>query len=184
MKAHITSQALDLEKHRVFVEGRSGISLPAAGALYWTILGIAGFFLSDYQWCLAALFTSGLIFPLGMLLSKPLNANLFVDSPLTDIWLPAFMPVFLSFGITIPAFYADMSLLPLCLAIAMSLHWSVFGWLYKKQIFLIHAIARTLIVVLIWFLLPDARFTLLPLAVGVIYMITFSWLLIRLRDEA
>ncbi len=183
MASELTSEALAKEKRRIFVAGRGGVSLPAAGALYWTALGIAGFFLSEYSWCLFALFTSGLIFPLGILLSKPLGANLFVESPLANIWLPAFTPVFLSFGITIPAFYVDTSLVPLTLAVGMSLHWPVFGWLYDRPVFSVHAVARVVAVTLIWLLLPGARFTLLPLTVSLVYLVTFAWLLSRVKAE-
>ena len=63
----------------------------------------------------------------------------------------------------------------------MSLHWSVFGWLYDRPVFSVHAVTRVIVVTLIWPLLPGTRFTLLPLAVGLIYLATFAWLLSRVR---
>ena len=181
MAPKFTSESLANEKRRIFLKGRGGVSLPAAGALYWTGLGVAGFFLPDYVWCLTALFTSGLIFPLGIFLSKPLGANLFLVSPLADIWFPAFTPVFLSFAITVPAFYVDVSLVPLTLAVGMSLHWPVFGWLYNQPVFLIHAVVRVFAVTAIWLLFPAVRFTVLPLVVGLVYLVTFVWLLNRVK---
>lgn len=141
----------------------------------------AGLVLADRTWCIVALATSGLIFPLGIALSRPLDADLFVDSPIADVWLPAFAALALSFGITIPAFSVDPGLVPLGLAIGMSLHWPVFGWLYDRRGFMVHALVRTAVVVALWTLLPGQRFTAIPLAVGVVYLVTVGWLLLAVR---
>ena len=177
----ITSEELYKEKQRIFVEARSGVSLPAAGAVYWLALGIAGFYLSQNAWCLAAFVTSGLIFPLGMLLSKPLGADLFIESPLANLFFPALLPVGLSFALTIPMYFVDPSLVPLGLAVGMSLHWPTIGWIYGKPAFVVHAVVRVVLVVVIWFAIPSATFTGLPLSVGFVYVATFAWLLFQVR---
>ena len=177
----ISTEELNEEKDRLFVQAGGGISLPAAGAIYWLALGLVGFYLPAGAWSITALVTSGLIFPLGILLSKPLGADLFPESPLSNLFLPAILPVGLSLAVTIPAFYVDTSLVPLCLAIGMNLHWPTIGWIYGRPVFIVHAVVRAALVVFIWFAVPSATFTALPLSVGIVYLVTFVWLLVQVR---
>lgn len=177
----ISTEELTKEKDRLFVQARGGISLPVAGAIYWLALGIAGFYLPAGAWCIAAFATSGLIFPLGILLSKPLGTDLFPESPLSTLFLPALVPLGLSFAITIPAFFVEPSLVPLGLAVGMSLHWPVIGWIYERPALIVHAVVRVVLVIFIYFALPSATFTALPLSVGFVYAVTFVWLLIQVR---
>ena len=177
----LSPEVVAAERRRLFVDARAGISLPVAGAVYWLALGAAGFALDEYVWCLVAFSASGLIFPLGLLLSKPLGARLLLDSPLAGVVLPALVPVGLSFGVTIPAFYVDPTLVPLSLAVGMSLHWPVIGWLYGRPEFVAHAVVRVLLAVALWVALPGARFTALPLAVGAVYCATVAALWVGVR---
>ena len=57
--------------------------------------------------------------------------------------------------------WAEVQLVPLVLAIGMSLHWPVIGWSYgRTTLFAAHAVVRAIVVFLIWWLVPDGRFTL------------------------
>ncbi len=91
----MTTEELKLEKSKYFIEANGGISLPAAGFIYWLALGIAGFYLDPKMWAITGFFSSGLIFPIGLLLSKPLKANLMVKHPLAGLVMPAMMAMFL-----------------------------------------------------------------------------------------
>jgi hypothetical protein len=77
--------------------------------------------------------------------------------------LPVLLPVALSLAIGVATFNSDMSFVPLALVIGLASHWPAVGWLYETAIFTVHAIVRVSIATAIWFLLPEARFTLLPL---------------------
>ncbi len=158
----MTTKELDLERSRYFKETNGGISLPAAGFIYWLILGISGSFLEAGTWALFGFFTSGLIFPLGLLLSKPLNSNLMVKGPLSGLALHAMTSIFLSWPMIIIGYHTDVSLTPLFLAIGMSLHWPVIGWMYACKACLIHAITRVSSVTILWFVLPEYRYTIIP----------------------
>jgi hypothetical protein len=172
MDATVLPQLLKEEKRNFLIRANGGISLPAAGALYWLALGLAGFYVDQSHWTYAALFGSGLIFPLGLLLSKPLKANLMVPSPLGSLFFPAFMSMFLSYPVSMTAAYYNVSIAPLAFSIGMSLHWPVIGWMYGSRICYVHALARVILVTACWFVFPDHRFTLIPFVVAVIYLIT------------
>ncbi|WP_144051765.1 DUF7010 family protein [Fibrisoma limi] len=166
------AEQLDRERRRYFVRSNGGIALPAAGTLYWLALSIAGFWLKPGQWMLLAFTTSGLIFPLGLALQKPLRANILIKSPLSGLIGPALTTMMLSWPVTIAASGVDKALVPLTLAVGMSLHWPIIGWLFGSRVCIIHAISRAALTTGIWYLFPSDRFTLIPLAVGLLYGLT------------
>ena len=178
------SEELVFEKKKYIIEANGGISLPAAGVVYWLALGVAGFYLEPNEWALLGFITSGLIFPLGMLLSKPLKANLMVKTPLSSLIFPAMVSMFLIWPIIIAGYLTSISLVPLFLAIGMSLHWPAIGWMYGSRVCLIHAIIRVGLVTIIWFALPDYRFTAIPILVSLIYLFTIWGLKQEVRKAA
>ena len=60
------SEEIKKEKLNYFIKANGGISLPFAGFIYWIIVGFLGFILEPQQWARITLFSSGLIFPLGL----------------------------------------------------------------------------------------------------------------------
>ncbi len=148
-----------------------------AGALYWLTLGILGFFLPERLWIFCAAFGSGLIFPLGLLFSKPLNSNLFIkDEPLANVAGFAVLAINLLWPLYFAIIVVAPALLPLALGVGMSLHWPIIGWMYGSRACLTHAVVRVLLVTALWVLLPAQRLTLLPLSVAFIYVVTVFWL--------
>lgn len=177
----IDAQSLKREKARFFVETRGAVYLPMAGSIYWLALAIAGYFLPGRTWCLVVLTATGLAFLLGLFVARPIVAKLSLKSPLASLFLPALLPVALSYGITIPAFYTEISLVPLTWAIGLASHWPAFGWIYGNSTYIVHAVVRTVLAAGIWFLLPEGRFTLLPLAISLVYVATSVWQVRELR---
>jgi hypothetical protein len=158
----------------------AGLSLPVAGLIYWLALGVAGFYLSPRTWGIAACIGSGLIFPLGMLLSKPFATNLFVkDQPLNSLAPMAVLSINLLWPLHLAIFFTAPQLLPLSLAIGMGLHWPIIGWMYGSRACLQHALMRVAAVSVVWFLFPAFRFTVLPMVVAAAYLVT----IVQLRRE-
>ena len=62
----VSLEQLNAEKTRLFRVARSGVSLPAAGAIYWLGLGVVGLYLPPRAWCLAAFGGIALFFPQEM----------------------------------------------------------------------------------------------------------------------
>jgi len=82
-------QLMTEEKTNFLLETNGGISMPMAGAIYWIALCVAGFFLSLNTWILLAFYTSGLIFPLGIALARPMKANVLKKGPIANATFPA-----------------------------------------------------------------------------------------------
>lgn len=175
----MTHVSLDQAKTDLMCRAGAGLSLPVAGMLFWLALGAAGYFLSPKAWGLAACFGSGLIFPLGLLLSKPFASNLLIKDPLSTLALRAVLAINLLWPLHLAVYFADPQLLPLSLAIGMGLHWPIVGWMYGSTACFRHAFIRVGAVSAVWFLYPAGRFTVLPFVLAAAYLIT----VLQLRQE-
>ena len=168
----ITSQALLAERHRYFVAAGGGISLPVAGAIYWILLGILGSRLPLADWALFAAAGSGMIFPLGLLLQKPLRANFMkAKSPVGGAAIWAVMGINFLWPMHFAVIGVQPELTVLTLAIGMTIHWVVIGWSYASKACFIHAFARMIVVTGMFYAMPEARLTLLPFAIAVLYLL-------------
>ncbi|OYQ35585.1 hypothetical protein CHU95_07630 [Niveispirillum lacus] len=164
-----------------------GFPVPLAGMIYWLILAGAGQLLDFKGWLMVAVWGSGLIFPLALLLAKLFNCHFIGDrTAVTNVLLPAFISMLLFWPVLAASLSISPELAPLILAIGMSGHWPIIGWTYDRVgLYAGHALIRALITTLIWFWLPDARLTLLPLSVAILYGLTVLAILMdvrRLRD--
>jgi hypothetical protein len=59
------------------------------------------------------------------------------------------------------------------------LMWMPFSWMIQHWIGMFHTISRTVLVLLLWYLLPESRFVAIPFAIVFIYLITIYVLLNR-----
>jgi hypothetical protein len=177
------STALLAERHAAYVRLKGGYSLPIAGAIYWAALAWAGTAFSAQAWTLIAMYASGLIFPLGILVSKLLRNDFMKDrTAVSSLLFPAFVGMLLFFPMLFAALSVAPSLAPLMLAIGMSMHWPVIGWTYgKTAIYTSHAIVRAIACFAIWMWLPEGRYTLLPAAVALVYVATVVAIFVDLR---
>ncbi|AYB33234.1 DUF7010 family protein [Chryseolinea soli] len=165
-------ELLRQEKRNAFLKANGGLALPAAGFLYWLALGIAGLYLSPRMWFPVAAFTSGLIFPLGLLLAKPLKSDIMNKSALTDLLLPAFISMLMFWPLAFAGAQTNLSFVPLAIGVGMGIHWPVIGWVYGRWLYLGHAVVRTVGATALWYAFPDARFVMVPLFVSGVYLIT------------
>lgn len=161
---------LEQQKRQLLIDANAGISFPVAGSIYWLALAILGYYLEPNFWIFIAFCGSGLIFPLGLLLDKPLKANSMMKTELTKLTFPALMGMLTFWPSAIIAYGSIPDLVPLILAIGMGAHWPVICWMYGLNTGMYHAGFRTVFVFLAWNFLPDLRYTLIPLIVMVVYL--------------
>lgn len=153
---------------------RGGFPIPLAGAVYWGVLAWLGSFLTVHSWCMIAFIGSGAIFPMALLFAAIFRNGFMKDKTATgDVLLPAFISMLLFWPMIVAAMQVAPQLVPLILAIGMSLHWPVIGWSYGRTgLYSAHSIVRALVCLAVWLWMPEARFTVLPLAVAVVYLLT------------
>ena len=63
----------------------------------------------------------------------------------------------LLWALHIPLFLYAPEFLPLSVGIGLGLHWIVYSWIIQHPVGLIHAILRTVLVLLAWFIFPESR---------------------------
>lgn len=169
----LTKETLLAERRRYFVAANGGISLPVAGAVYWTVLGVLAATDAVADWGLTAAMLSGLIFPLGLVLQYPLKAKFMgVKSPVSGAAMWSIVTINFLWPLHFVVISAVPEAAPLTLAIGMTLHWPVIGWSYASRVCYAHAIARIVVVTAIWYAIPEWRFTGLSFAVAGLYLMT------------
>ncbi len=173
------------ERKRYAVAAGGGISLPVAGGIYWAVVGMLGFYLPPSDWAFVAAAGSGMIFPLGLLLQRPLRSPFMkAKSPLSGVTMAAIIAINLLWPVHFVLISAMPEAAPLALAIGMTLHWPIIGWGYASRVCLLHALVRVAVVTVIWYALPELRFTGIPFAVSVLYLMAaggISWEVRRFR---
>lgn len=139
LENHLAALRADFDRQA----GRS-LALPVAGALIWTVAGVAGLTLPTRTATFVLLFASGAIFPVGLLIARQLGEKLIDNTnPLARLMGLAVLMVNLLWALHLTLLAHDVALFPLSLGIGLGIHWVVFSWIIGNPLGTIHAIART-----------------------------------------
>ncbi|MCI5081503.1 MAG: hypothetical protein MRY78_07430 [Saprospiraceae bacterium] len=165
-----------LQEQRIDFSNRPFIAMPLAGLIVWAIIGIIGIFFSDIIAVWSIFIGTGSIVYLGLFISKFTGEN-FMDknkpkNEFDGLFMAAVVQALLVYAIAIPFFLVDYSSLPMTVGILTGLMWIPFSWIIKHWVGLFHTLARTAVVVALWYLLPAYRFILIPFAIVLIYLLT------------
>jgi len=172
-----------LEQQRIEFVNQKFLATPLAGMIVWFIIGTIGLFFSDFIAVWSIFIGTGSIVYLGLFLSKFTGEN-FLDksrpkNEFDTLFLFTAGQAILVYSIAIPFFLVDYSSLPMSVGILTGLMWLPFSWIVKHWVGIFHALSRTVLVLTLWYLLPEYRFTVIPFGIVLIYLIT----LIILRNR-
>ncbi|MEO7072825.1 MAG: hypothetical protein ABI300_07695 [Rhodanobacter sp.] len=178
-----TSRSLDEQRDEF--SRRRFLAMPLAGAIAWTLVGLAGVFATPVQVAWTLFIATGSIAYLGMLLSRFTGEN-FLDKtrPKNTFDTMFFLTVGMSllvYAIAIPFFLRDYTSLPLSVGILTGLMWIPLSWIIRHWIGMAHAVCRTLLVLAAWYLFPTLRFVVIPALIVAIYVFTMLVLESRWR---
>ncbi|CAM3410447.1 DUF7010 family protein [Aequorivita lipolytica] len=176
-----------LEEQRIEFANRKFLATPLAGLIAWLIVGIAGLTLPIQATVWVLFIATGCIVYLGMFISKFTGEN-FLDKtkPKNEFDKLFFFTVgqaILVYSIAIPFFIIDYSSLPLTVGILTGLMWLPFSWIINHWVGIFHALTRTVLVLVLWYLLPEYRFVVIPFGIVLIYIITLLILKNRKKTE-
>lgn len=175
----MTTPLADLRSEYAFHAGRS-IALPLAGALVWTLIGLAALFLPARTATMALIFGTGAIFPIALALARPLRERLIDNpSPLAALMGRSVLMVNLLWAVHLTVYTKVPEMLPLTLGIGLGLHWIVFGWVIDHRLGVIHAAVRTVLVATMWWMMPGARISAVAAAVVAAYAYSILALMTR-----
>lgn len=163
------------EQRKEFSNGKF-LATPIAGIIAWLIVGISGLFFTDVITVWVLFVATGSIVYLGIFISKFTGEDFLDKTKPKNIFDGLFMYTVgqsvLVYAIAIPFFLLDYSSLPLTVGILTGTMWLPFSWIIKHWVGIFHAVVRTVLVLLLWYLFPEDRFIMIPFAIIGIYIIT------------
>lgn len=165
-----------LEEQRIEFSNRKFLATPLAGLIVWTIIGIVGIFFSDFIAVWTIFIGTGSIVYLGLFLSKFTGEN-FLDksrpkNEFDTLFLFSAAQAILVYAIAIPFFLVDYSSLPMTVGVLTGLMWLPFSWIIKHWVGIFHTLIRIILVLTLWYLLPEHRFIAIPFGIVFVYIIT------------
>ena len=156
---------------------KRSLAMPIAGAIYWLALAIVSTQVSERLGLLILLFGSGTIFPIALLIAKITKEKVFSpNNPLAKLMGVSVLMVNLLWALHIPLFLYAPEFLPLSVGIGLGLHWIVYSWIIQHPVGLIHAILRTVLVLLAWFIFPESRLFAIGISIVLVYCLSI-WLM-------
>ena len=165
-----------LEEQRIEFANRPFLATPIAGLVVWLIVGVAGFFLPVRTTVWVLFIGTGSIAYLAIFISNFTGERFISKNKRKNVFDRLFLFTVLQsvliYSIAIPFFILDYSSLPLTVGILTGTMWIPFSWIIKHWVGIFHAVLRTIVVLLLWYTMPDYKFVIIPFAIVLIYLIT------------
>ncbi|MDL5512224.1 hypothetical protein QSE00_10390 [Arenibacter sp. M-2] len=163
------------QQRREFSKGPF-LATPISGLIAWLLVAISGIFFSDRVTVWVLFIATGSIVYLALFISKFTGEN-FMDrnkpkNVFDGLFFFSVAQAVLVYAIAIPFFLTDYTSLPLSVGILTGTMWLPFSWIIQHWIGIVHAIVRTVSIVILWYVFPDLRFVVIPLVIVVIYVAT------------
>ncbi|WP_456276367.1 DUF7010 family protein [Bacillus sp. AK128] len=169
----------------VIAEAKKGFPILLAGSIVFFVFTFLPLFLPMEVVHLVWIFGLGAIFPLGLLLSKPLGVDFFSSkNPLGTlggiIAAPQafFIPVFIIVYQNMPEY------LPFTIGLLGGSHFLPYMWIYKSKAYLFVTLAACISSFILGGWLIDQAFTLVPIAISLTYLIGVLLIQKELKTES
>ncbi|MFJ7184498.1 DUF7010 family protein [Lysinibacillus xylanilyticus] len=171
----------NLQKEIIF-EVKKGYPILLSGAVVFLIFTLMPFVFPIEAVRLIWIFGLGVIFPIGIFISKILGVNLFsTDNPLGTLGgivaapQAFYIPVFIIVYMKIPEY------LPFTIGLLAGSHFLPYIWIYKSKAYLFVTLGTCLSALILGGFLVDKAFTLVPLAISIVYGIGVLLILRELK---
>ncbi|MDR7121053.1 DUF7010 family protein [Rheinheimera soli] len=176
---------LTLSQLRQDFEQRSNksMSMPLAGTVFWSVVLVLSLLLPFKTVLLVMLFGSGAIFPLALLFAKWRGEDLFMKANVLGKLMGVGVIMANSlWALHIPLLFAKPELVPFSLALALAIHWPLYGWIIQHKLGLQHLLMRAfgLFAAFLW--LPINSITAAALVTVICYLVTLLQMHRRVAD--
>lgn len=175
------------EQWRSF-RARKFLAMPIAGALAWSLIGVLNLwvFESTFARSMTIYAGTGMILYLGMLVARLTGEDLMgrqdPGNPFDRLFLGATAQAVFVYAIAIPFAIEKPDSLPLSVGILTGLMWIPFSTLVQHWVGYFHTISRTILILVLWYAWPEARFYSIPAAVVAVYLLTIGFLWLRYQS--
>ena len=165
-----------LDVQRAEFSKSSFLATPLSGLIIWLIVGIAGLTLPNTITVWVLFIGTGSIVYLALFISKFTGED-FLDktkpkNEFDTLFMYTVGQAVVVYAIAIPFFLIDYTSLPMTIGILTGTMWIPFSWIIKHWVGLFHTISRTVLVLVLWYMLPELRFIAIPFGIVIIYLIT------------
>jgi hypothetical protein len=178
-------QEMTLEQQREEYSKSRFLAMPLAGMIMWLLVAIASQFIDEGMMVLTTYMLIGSIFYLGVFISKFTGEDFFrkgkPKNAFDGLFLVAIGMAMLVFAIAIPFAIEMPESLPLSLGIMTGLMWLPHSWIIQHWVGYFHAICRTVLILIAWYLFPEQVFFIIPLIIVCIYAISIAVFEMRWR---
>lgn len=169
-------------KSDIIKDSKKGSAFLYAGAMYWLVMGVLSFFMEDdHLLALCYLVGMGSVFPLAILISRLLQANLFSKNPLGELG-----------GVTggIQAFYLliwiilyieNYQLLPVAIGVLGASHFLPYVWIYNSKTYGYFTIMMAAVSFVFGYIFIDQAFISLPFLLVAVYIIAVAGLALETK---
>lgn len=164
------SKTLDSLQKEIIFEAKKGFPLLLSGAAVFLIYALINLMLPIEAVRLIWILGLGVIFPIGILISKILGVNLLsTENPLGTLGgLVAapqafYIPVYIIVYMKIPEY------LPFTIGLLAGSHFLPYMWIYKSKAYLFVTLGICFSALILGGFFVDHAFTLVPLAISIVY---------------
>lgn len=178
---------MDLKKDRenLSIEGKNGISFLLSGLIIWIVITVIfSTNLTLIQKNIYMFFSTGLMFPLSIFISKQIKAEWkFENHPLGKLGLYLNLAQFMYFPILAWAFQHNPIQVVSFFAVITGAHFFPYGWLYDARAYtVLSPITSITIVIISWNITID-QLWLVPLITVIFLSILVFWLFVDYRKK-
>lgn len=178
---------LTLEEQRAAFAKKRFVAMPIAGTIVWALIGIIGLTMPT-EWKIWSIWIGcGSIFYLGMGISKITGEDFFnkliPNNAFNHLFMVGLVMALLVFAISIPFSLQDYTSTPLTVGILTGLMWMPWSWAIQHWVGYFHTLARTILILVLWFAFPDSRFVSIPFAIVAVYIVTIVVMERRYKKE-
>jgi uncharacterized membrane protein YqjE len=179
------TQTLTLEQQRDIMKQRRFIAMPLAGTLVWAAIGFASPFFNEAIQTWMLYLGTGAIFYIGSGLSYLTGERFFSkdrqNTEFDTLFFIGMAMALLVFAIALPVAAIDHTTLPLSIGILTGLMWMPLSWAIQHWVGYFHTVARTLGILIAWYVFPEARIEAISAVIVAVYLISFVALEVRYR---
>ncbi|WP_025027935.1 DUF7010 family protein [Caldalkalibacillus mannanilyticus] len=169
---------IDEAKRSIAIAAKRGIPMILSGSIFWLLVGVLSLFTSHNVLSLVYLFGIGLVFPIGILLSKILKIDLFSSgNPLGTLGGIVggvqlfFVPIVIMVYLHQPAW------IPFVIGVLTGAHFLPYAWIYNSKTYIFLAVGTTGVASFTGFFLLDSSYTVIPFGIVIIYLLTILGLI-------
>ncbi|WP_324809151.1 hypothetical protein SH584_05335 [Sphingomonas sp. LY29] len=168
-----------LDERREQFLAASTISMPLAGLIVWSAIGIAAIFVPKTVVGWMAVYAMAAVLPLAFIIEKLRGRNPFAkdDNPISALFFHSIIGIGLMFPLVIGAASAarDPDVMVLGVAILAGIIWIPYGWGANDPVGLRHAIVRAVGCYVAFWFAPDAlKATMICAVVAAAYLYSLA----------